>query len=448
MTESRLPRWLRISVLTGCVLLAIGIGLSIHRYATRPVTFTIAAGAVDGELTRMMGAIASRLSATRSHIRLKVVDKGTALESARAFAKEEVDLAIVRGDLVDTSAARSVVVVGYSVVLFVVPQDSAINGMDDLEGKSVGVVEGEINRRVVDALIKEYDLGDAHVRFQSLEAAEANQALQLGKVNALLVVMPVTERYLTVLRELFPRSTKSALNKGGLSKTGLKLLPLESAGAMAAMAKSYQSFELPKGAIRGSPPIPDDDLTTLRVPYYLVANGDLDDDSVSDLAAALLDARRDLIGEYPLLGQIAAPGTAKDADIPIHTGAKAYFEGEQKTFFDKYGDQIFYGSLLLGSLTSMLAGAWRYFVIAAGPESPLDPLYALADRACQARDESELNAVEAEMDGILRNELTQIAKGGKRSAEAAALGLAVQRVEILINRRRAALQASRPAVVG
>ncbi|MCC6776141.1 MAG: ABC transporter substrate-binding protein [Hyphomicrobiales bacterium] len=441
--ESRLPRWLRISVLVGCVLLAIGIGLSVQRYVTRPVSFTIAAGAVDSELTRMMGAIASRLTATRSHIRLKVVEKETAIESARAFAKGEVDLAIVRGDLVDTSAARSVVVVGYSVVLIVVPLDSEINSMDDLEGKSVGVVEGEINRRVVDALIKEYDLGDAHVHFQNIDAADANQALQSRKVSALLVVMPVTERYLTVLRELFPRGHKLAS-----SKSGLKLLPIEAAGAMAAMSKSYQSFELPKGAIRGSPPIPDDDLATLRVPYYLVANAELDDDSVADLASALLDARRDLISEYPLLGQVAAPGTAKDADIPIHPGAKAFLEGEQKTFFDKWGDQIFYGSLLLGSLTSMLAGAWRYFVVAGGPESPLDPLYALADRVRMASNEAELTAVEGEIDAILRNALNQIARGNKRSAEAAALGLAVQRLEIQINRRRAALQASEPATFG
>jgi hypothetical protein len=38
----------------------------------------------------------------------------------------------------------------------------------------------------------------------------------------------------------------------------------------------------------------------------------------------------------------------KDAYIPIHPGAAAYFNGEQRTFFDKYGDLIFYGSILLG----------------------------------------------------------------------------------------------------
>ena len=425
------PRWLRISVLIGCLLIAVGITLSIHRYVTRPVTFTIAVGAVEGDITRMMGALASRLVATRSQVRLKVIDKGTTLEAARAFAKGEVDLAIVRSDLVDTSAARTVVVVGYSVVLVVVPLDSEIKGIDDLEGKTVGVVEGEFNRRLFDTLVKEYDLADASIRFQGLEAADAYQALQSKQVSALLVVMPVTERYLPFLREIFPRGAKS----------GLTLLPIEVAEAMAARTKSYQSFDLPKGAIRGSPPIPGDDLVTLRVPNYLVANSKLDDDSVSDLATALLDARRDLIGEYPLLGQLSAPGTAKDADIPIHPGAKAYFEGEHKTFFDKYGDQLFYGSLLIGSITSLLAGAWRYFVVDGTADSPLGAVYALADRVRHAADESELSAIESEIDNMLKEELTRMAKGGRRAAAASALSLAVQRLEILVNRRRAALQA-------
>ena len=32
----------------------------------------------------------------------------------------------------------------------------------------------------------------------------------------------------------------------------------------------------------------------------------------------------------------------------------------KKTFFDKYGDQIFYGSMLLGTLTSLFAAAWKF----------------------------------------------------------------------------------------
>ena len=43
----------------------------------------------------------------------------------------------------------------------------------------------------------------------------------------------------------------------------------------------------PKGSIRGSPAVPDDDLTTLRLPLYLVADKKLSNDVVGALAKAL-----------------------------------------------------------------------------------------------------------------------------------------------------------------
>src|SRR5262249_57438875 len=82
----------------------------------------------------------------------------------------------------------------------------------------------------------------------------------------------------------------------------------------------------------------------------------LNDEVVGRLAKAMMEARRQLAGQYPLLAQIMSPDTDKDAYIPIHPGAAGFFDGEEKTIFDKYGDQFFYGSLLLGTFMSVLAG--------------------------------------------------------------------------------------------
>ena len=111
----------------------------------------------------------------------------------------------------------------------------------------------------------------------------------------------------------------------------------------AAISKAYESYELPKGTIRGSPPVPDEDLTTLRVPYYLVADRKLDDDTTGAVTKAVMETRRDLMTEYPLLAQISAPSTEKDAFIPIHPGAAAYLDGSTKNVFEKYGDHSFTG---------------------------------------------------------------------------------------------------------
>jgi hypothetical protein len=251
--------------------------------------------------------------------------------------------------------------------------------------------------------------------------------------------MPITEKYLTMLRNLFPRNAKQ----------NLTLIPIESAGAIAAVTKYYQSFDLPKGTVQGSPPIPDEDMTTLRVPFYLVANKKLSDDAVGPLAKAIMETRRNLISEYPLLAQISAPNTDKTDDdndtyIPIHPGANAYFNGDEKTFFDKYGDQIFYGTLLLGTLTSLLAAVWKYMTRAEHkPEnSPLMRLYALTDFISKASKRDELTEAEGRIDDILKGELEKHARGEAEPAETAALGLATHRLEHLIAQRRATLDST------
>jgi TRAP transporter TAXI family solute receptor len=433
-----LPRWLRIAVVVGCTLLAVGSGLAAYRYFTRPATWTVAARSLDGEAAQMLSAIASRLASSGSQVRLKLVDKGTALEVARAFAAGEVDLAIIRSDLAPSSAMRTVVVLAYGVVLIVVPPGNPIDSMESLKGKTIGVVGGEANRRLVDALSREYDLARAKVQFKDLELADVADALKARQVNALLVVMPVAEKHLSNLRGLFQRGAKQKLG----------LVPIESADAIAAYARFYESYELPKGMVQGSPPIPADDMTTLRVPLYLVANSRLNEDHVTALTKSIMDLRRELSAEYPLLAQISAPNAEKDAFIPIHPGAAVFFSGEHATFFDKYGDQLFYGTMLLGGLTSLLAGAWKFVAFRDRSENPLLPLYALFDRVRDARDESELTAVEEEMDDILKVELAKYADGDARTVDAAALSLAAHRLEHLINHRRSMLELKAPAAAG
>jgi hypothetical protein len=49
--------------------------------------------------------------------------------------------------------------------------------------------------------------------------------------------MPVSEKYLGMLRDIFPRGAKAKL----------RFVPIESAGAIAAAARAYDSYDLPRG---------------------------------------------------------------------------------------------------------------------------------------------------------------------------------------------------------
>jgi TRAP-type uncharacterized transport system substrate-binding protein len=109
MASTRLPLWLRALLVVVAFILAAAAGLFGYRYYTHPTTLTVAVGSIDGEAAKAMSAIANQLVSIDAPVRFKVVDTGTALDAAKAFAAGKTDLAVVRGDVGDLSQGGSVV---------------------------------------------------------------------------------------------------------------------------------------------------------------------------------------------------------------------------------------------------------------------------------------------------------------------------------------------------
>jgi len=437
MMSMKLPLWLRATLLIGIAVFAAGAGLLAYRYYTRPATLTVAVGSIDGEAAKAMSAIASELVSTNAPVRLKVIDSGTALEAANAFSAGKVDLAVVRGDVGDLSQAQAVVVVSHVVVLIIAPPGSSIDGIDGLKGHTVGVVGGAANAKIVDVLTKEYDLANAKVVFKNLALTDARQAIQSKQVSALLVAIPLAEKYLSLVRGFFQLDHKKAP----------VLISIESAGAIAETERAFDSFDVPKGTLRGSPPVPEDDLTTLRTSLYLVAQKKLGTDLVTSLTQAIMKVRRDLLREQPIFAQITAPSTDQDAYLPLHPGAAAVYNSTTQSSMDEYGNWIYLTPMVLGGVATMLAAAWKFLGIG-GPvtrEGPLDSLYALARRTRRVDTEAELQDIEEEIDTILKAERAKSAAGDERAVDDSTLNVAAHRLESLIHDRRTLL-AKRPAV--
>src|SRR6202789_1049772 len=269
-----LPLWLRAILLAGVFCIVAGTALIAYRFYRQPTILTVAVGSFDGEAQKIASIIAGRLATTDSPVRLKVDKSGNALDAAKAFAAGTADLAVVRADAGDLSQARTVALTAHGVVMIVAPPGSPITSIAKLRDHTVGVVGGEINHGVVEVLKKEYDLGHANVTFKDVVPSDARRAIQAKEVSVLLMVLPLTERYLTLVKSLFRESPNSAP----------VLIPIDSAGAITDVKGPYESFDIPKGTLRGAPPVPDDDVTTLRVGFYLVANKHLSPTLVAELA--------------------------------------------------------------------------------------------------------------------------------------------------------------------
>jgi len=437
MVSPSLPLWLRLVLLVGAVGLASGASLLAYRYYTRPVTLSVAVGSIDGEAAKAMSAIASQLVSTNAPVRLKVIDSGTALEAAKAFSAGKADLAVVRGDVGDLSQAQAVVVVSHVVVLMIVPPGSTIDSIDKLKGRRVGVISGEANAKIVDVLSREYGL-DREKVFKDIALSDARRAIQSKEVSALLVVIPLAGKYLSLVRDFFQQGSKALP----------VLLPIESAGAIAQAERAYESFDVPKGTLRGSPPVPDDDLTTLRASLYLVAHKKLSTDLITSLTLTIMKVRRELLAEQPIFAQITAPSTDQDAWLPLHPGAAAVYNSTQQSFMDEYGNWIYLTPMALGGAATVFAAAWKFLGLGqpATGQGPLDSLYALGRRIRKAGTEAELSDIEEEIDDILNAQRTKSASGDESAVDDATLNVAAHRLEGLIHDRRNML-ARKPAIV-
>jgi TRAP-type uncharacterized transport system substrate-binding protein len=437
MISIRMPLWLRVVSLIGVIILGTGAGLLAYRWYAHPATLTLAVGSIDGEGAKAMSALASQLVSDGASVRLKVIDTGTALEAAKQFASGNVDLAVVRGDAGDLSKAQAIVVLAHATVLIIVPSGSSIDGIDKLKGHTVGVVGGEANAGVVDVLNKTYDFARAKVVFKDLALQDARQAIQSKQVSALLVVIPLTQKYLSLVKGFFEQGSKALP----------VLIPIETAAAIADANRAYESFDVPKGTLRGSPPVPDDDLTTLRTSLYLVASKKLSTDMGTNLTQTIMKARRELLGENPLFAQITAPSTDANAYLPVHPGALAVYNGTQQSFMDEYGNYLYLGPMILGGIASFLAAAWKFLGIGQPEvrEGPLDSLYALARRIRGVNTETELSSIEEEIDNILRTERRKAETGEENAVDASTLNVVAHRLENLIHDRRVII-ATRPPV--
>ena len=430
-------RSIALIVIAG-ILALIGALAAGYYFAVRPVTLRIAVGPANSDDLKVVQALSQAFLTSHSQIRLRPIQTDGATTSAQMIADGKADLAIVRGDLSVPKNAQAVATVRKNVAVLWVPAPlkgkkpaSKITKISQLAGHRIGVVgRTPANVDLLKVILQQYGVDPNRVEVVQFPTSDAADAIRSQKADAYLAAGPVNSK---ITSEAIAASTRN-----GNAPT---FLAIDSAEAIAQNHPMYEASEIPAGAFGGSPDRPEDEVKTISFSHHIVARKDLSDATVAAFTRQLFAIRQTVMSEFPLAAKIETPDTDKDAFVPVHPGAAAFVDGEEKTFLDRYSDIIWWSLMALSATGSI--GAWFAGYLKKDERSDNSSMRErLLDMIAAARRSDsieELDRMQAEADDILRDTLDRFEHGAIADGALTSFNIALGQFHHAVADRKAIL---------
>jgi TRAP transporter TAXI family solute receptor len=420
------------------ILAIFGTFAGVYYFAMRPVILKIAVGPANSDDLKVVQALTQAFTQTRSYIRLRPIQTDGAVASAEALAQGKVDLAIIRGDLEVPKNAQAVATLRKNVVVLWVPPQAKgkkagpkITKIAQLSGRRIGVVgRTEANVNLLKIILQQYRVDPNKVEIIQFPAADVDEAIRGQKADAYLAAGPVNSK---ITAEAIAASTRD----GGVPT----FLAIDSAEAIAQNHPVYEASEIPAGTYGGSPDRPDDEVKTISFSHHIVARKGLSEATIAAFTRQLFAIRQQLMSEFPLAAKIETPDTDKDAVIPVHPGAAAFVDGEEKTFLDRYSDYIWWSLMALSAMGSL--GAWFAGYLKKDERenntSLRERLLDMIPAARRSDSAEELDRMQEEADTILRDTLLCYDHGAIEEGALTAFNIALDQFHNAVADRKALL---------
>jgi TRAP-type uncharacterized transport system substrate-binding protein len=425
-------------------LAIVGVLTGAYYFVMRPEVLRIAVGPANSDDVKVVQALTQAFAQTHGHIRLRPVQTDGSVASAQELASNKVDLAIVRGDVDVPKNAQAVAILRKNVAVLWVPPRAKGKGkgkgkkggpkitkIAQLSGHRIGVVgRTEANVNLLKVILHQYAVDPAKVEIIQFPATEAVEAIRNQKADAYLAAGPVNSK---ITAEAIAASTKD----GGVPT----FLAIDTAEAIAQNHPAYESSEIPAGTFGGSPDRPEEEVKTISFSHHIVARKNLSEATVAAFTRQLFAIRQQLLTEFPLAAKIETPDTDKDAAVPVHPGAAAFVDGEEKSFLDRYSDFIWWGLMGLSAMGSI--GAWFAGYLKKDERinnsSLRERLLEMIVIARRTDSIEELEQMQSEADNIMRDTLQCFDHGAIEEGALTAFNIALDQFHFAVADRRTTL---------
>jgi TRAP transporter TAXI family solute receptor len=409
----------------------------------RPVTLRIAVGPAGSDDQKLIQALAQTFARENSSVRLTVIGTQGAVDSIARLKAGETDLAVARGDEEMPDGTESVAIMRKNVVVLWSPSGlprkgsksepkAKIKSIDELAGHRIGVVgRTQTNIALLRVILKESGVNPDKVTITQFSISQISDMVRDTTIDAFMTVGPLDSKI-----------TSEAIIATARVRGEPAFLPVDVSEAIAQRHPLYESEAIPGGSFSSSPARPDDEVETIGVNHLIVANKSLSDNSVGTFVRQLFAARPSLAREIPGAGKIEKPDTDKDAALPAHPGAAAYIDGTERTFLDKYSDYLWGGVLLFSVIGSVSAWLRHYVKRDERRLNTLhrDKLLAAIAEVRKVDSIEELDAMQLEADGILKETLECYDDGAIDEGDLSAYSLVLEQFHHAVVDRRMAIE--------
>lgn len=395
-SRNRRQKWAFLAL---TLLIAIGGAVVARQFvAERNLVFAVSQkGSASDQFAQSLRGIVSR----NRGVRVTVKNFDGPIAAVQQFAQGRADLAIVRSDTRTPPRARAVAQLEYSMLLIAVPKNAVPKSIGALKGKKLAIISSDPrDMALVRAILTRFDIPDS----TPLDQHKPEDWASLFEPGGPAAVF------------FMARKSGLATDKfwlGRNQKVNFKLIDLDGAKGIADRMHGVENESIEAGEIIPAPQVPEEETDSIAVQDLLVTRQGLPDGVGRALVAAIFENKDQLAVPGRYATNIQPPNTEKEASITALPAAAAYFDDQTKTLIDRYSDLMFLvlwiGSLVGSAFLWLYSQVTRVTPIEAGALA--ETFHDLSMRARAAKDATELDGIESQVDQLLTRTLTGLNDG-------------------------------------
>lgn len=198
---------------------------------------------------------------------------------------------------------------GYPTIIHImVAKGAPYQSVADLRGKKIAVSKGITAQYYLPIVLEAYGMTADDVNITELQLADLTTALADGNVE---MIMHITSYPLAAISDL-------------AASTDIRLLNLsdEVIGSISGQYPFFTRYTIPAGTYQKV----DEEAQTVGTMNTLICRADLDETFVYNFTKTVMEQNEALAAIHPNAGLFNQENTLAGAVIPIHPGAKRYYE--------------------------------------------------------------------------------------------------------------------------